>query len=75
MKKSILFSLIAVGTLSLVSCKKDRVCECTYPSSGGPSNIDKTTYNDATKRQAEANCVSYTVEDGGQIYKVTCELK
>ena len=71
MKKTILLAIIAVGTLSLVSCKKDRECECIYPS----SYIEKTTFNDATKMQAKANCVSFTKEEDGKVYKITCELK
>lgn len=70
--KKVLFSsaLIAFASVLLVSCKKDRVCECT-----NNGQVEKVTYNDATKRQAKDACTSYSVEFGGQTYKVECELK
>lgn len=70
MKKLSILSIAALAAISFAACKKDRVCECT---SGGM--VYKVTYNDATKRQGKANCVSYQEEDGGQITKVECELK
>ena len=66
-----LIIISALGAISLVSCKKDRVCECT---TGG--NVDKVTYTDATKRQGKANCVSTTTDNGnGTSVKTVCELK
>lgn len=70
MKKLSIFTLLAVAAISFVACAKDRVCECT--DSG---TTYKVTYNDATKRQGKANCVSYEEDNGGTTNKVTCELK
>jgi hypothetical protein len=71
MKKLSILSIVAVAAISLASCKKDRVCECSV---GG--SVDKVTYNDATKRQGKANCVSYTEENfNGTSTKVECKLK
>lgn len=71
MKYLSLFSICAIAAISIIACKKDRVCECTTGS-----NTDKTTYVDATKRQAKANCVSYTVDNGnGSSTKTECKLK
>ena len=80
MKKiSILAS--ALVAIFLVSCKKDRVCECTdtYPSGG--TGTYKVTYYDAKKKDARLLCaseasqyqeVSPTPYTGT---KTTCELK
>jgi hypothetical protein len=70
MKKLTLLSIFALAAISFVACKKDRVCECTEDG-----NVDKTTYNDVTKRQGNANCVSYSYEDNGTTTKVECKLK
>jgi major membrane immunogen (membrane-anchored lipoprotein) len=72
MKKLVLISLsVAFFSVLLVSCKKDRVCECTYP--GG---TEKVTFNDATKRQAKDACVSTSYDAGnGTVVKIECELK
>lgn len=71
MKKLSIFTLLAVAAISFVACTKDRVCECTE---GGVTY--KVTYNDATKRQGKANCVSTTEDNGnGTQTKYECELK
>lgn len=71
MKNLSLFSICAIAVISIVACKKDRVCECT---TGGTT--DKTTLVDVTKRQAKANCVSTTVDNGnGTSTKTECKLK
>jgi len=70
MKKLSILSIAAIAALSFVACKKDRVCECT---TGGQTY--KITYNDATKRQGKANCVSFTEDDNGSLTKYECELK
>ncbi|MEZ4804027.1 MAG: hypothetical protein R2852_00680 [Bacteroidia bacterium] len=71
MKKLTILSIVAFAAISFVACKKDRVCECTESGT-----TDKTTYNDVTKRQGKANCVSYTYDNGnGTSSKVECELK
>ncbi len=72
MKKLMLFSAVAVAVaFTLQSCKKDRVCECTFAGT-----TEKTTLNDATKRQAKDVCISRSYDMGnGQSVKVECELK
>ncbi len=68
MKKKVFLSFIVLAALS--SCKKDRVCTCTYPVIGD----DKTTYTEVTKGQAQANCLSYTRTEDNSTYDVTCKL-
>lgn len=70
--KKILFSstVIAFAAVLLVSCKKDRVCECT-----NNGQAEKVTFNDATKRQAKDACTSFSYDFGGTIIKYECELK
>jgi hypothetical protein len=70
MKKLSILALSAIAIINLASCKKDRVCECTTNNS-----TTKYTVNDATKRQAKANCVSYSYDNNGTTVKTTCELK
>ncbi len=71
MKKMNVLVIIAIATLSLVACKKDRVCECT-----SDGKTFKVTLVDATKRQGQANCVSTTSDNGnGTVDKEECKLK
>jgi hypothetical protein len=65
-----LSSVIALAAVLLVSCKKDRVCECTY---GGQT--DKVTLTDATKRQAKDACITRSYDFSGTTVKVECKLK
>ncbi|MDI1233095.1 MAG: hypothetical protein PSX81_02305 [bacterium] len=68
--KKLSLTIVAIALISFVACKKDRVCTCT---DSGIS--EKTTYNDVTKRQGKANCVSYTTDNGnGTSNKVDCKL-
>ena len=69
--KKLLFLTTAIVAISIVSCKKDRVCECTFSGT-----TFKTTLNDATKRQAKDACVSQSYDNGnGTTTKVDCKLK
>lgn len=71
MKKIIL--TIAVAAL-FAACKKDRTCECTTT----PGNdVNKTTIKNATKRQAKANCYSWSYIEPitSTKYETTCTLK
>ncbi|MDI1233096.1 MAG: hypothetical protein PSX81_02310 [bacterium] len=69
--KKLLFLSLAIASICMVSCKKDRICECTVSST-----TFKTTFNDATKRQAKDACVSQTYDNGnGTSTKVECKLK
>ena len=65
-----LSSVIALAAVLLVSCKKDRVCECTY---GGQT--DKVTLTDATKRQAKDACITRSYDFSGTTIKIECKLK
>ena len=72
MKKLNILSIIAITAIALVSCKKDRVCECSV----GSQVINKITLNETTKRTAKDACVSYTVDFGqGSAVKIECKLK
>ncbi len=64
--------LLPALTLTLGACKKDYTCECTYNPGG---NTDKYTIKNATKRQAKANCYSWSANVLGTIVKADCTLK
>lgn len=71
MKKLTILSIVAFASVMFIACKKDRVCECTTDGV-----TYKVTYNDATKRQGKANCVSTTQDNGdGTSTKEECTLK
>ena len=76
MTKINILAIIAIATLSLVACKKDRVCECTSKrSNSSVTTTGKVTYTESTKRQANANCVSSSSESNGVTYTDECKLK
>jgi uncharacterized lipoprotein YehR (DUF1307 family) len=79
MKKiTLLFAAILV--ISFASCKKDRICTCTYTNIDGTTEKEKTTYYKAKKKDVRKNCIGgqteYTSSTGVvTIYgKSTCEL-
>ena len=77
MKKVLLF--VAVATVSLASCKKDRTCTCTTTTSGGTVTT-VTTIHEAKKGDARANCLgTQTTTTSAGFSNVgddtTCELK
>jgi hypothetical protein len=78
MKKTFLLLGFA-ALISLASCKKDYVCECTFSSNGVASDPDETTYVGVTKSAARANCVStnssYTIQGTTYNSTNTCKLK
>jgi hypothetical protein len=50
-------AMLVIGIAFLSACKKDYTCECiTNPG----NTIKTTTIKSATKRQAKANCFSYS---------------
>lgn len=55
MKNTVLF-LALVAAMSLVSCKKDRTCECTYSVVSQTSNQPGYTY---TPQQPSTNSTTY----------------
>lgn len=77
MKKLVL--LAAVGTLGLVSCKKDYTCKCTEKDVQGTSvDIYEYSYQvlGANSTQAQAACNEATIkfEQTNYTYEQTCEL-
>lgn len=65
MKKNVLM-IACIGLISLSSCKKDRICECTntYTSSSGNVTTDpvaNVTYVDSKSNEAKSLCQKSTV--------------
>ena len=55
---------IVASVLLFASCKKDRTCICTYTKSGSSStDTEVITFNNVTKKTANANCTSGTTYD------------
>ncbi len=52
MKKIILLS---ITIFSMVSCKKDRVCTCSYQDG---TKASETTFTKVTKKEAKSLCTS-----------------
>ncbi|MGZ3865357.1 MAG: hypothetical protein ACXVC6_00455 [Bacteroidia bacterium] len=78
MKKTTIF-LLAMIAISFSSCKKDRVCSCTFnDGTTGATDIPYTvTYKKTTKSAAKAACISSKTSPSGQTNteSVTCTLK
>lgn len=84
MKKITLLTVAAL-VVSISSCKKDRVCECTYThtSTNGTVSTDpnyNTTYKSITKADAKTICQkstdTYVDSDGHTTVDVyDCKLK
>lgn len=76
MKKLKLLTTAGLIAMAIVSCKKDRTCECTT-TSGGVSYTIPVTLVKVTKKQAKDICVSRTDYDSnGQVSSTTdCKLK
>ena len=78
MKKNLLI-IIGIVALSTVSCKKDRVCECTTTTTvpGSASETDSFTLLDVSKGTAKRACVKTTRTIGTTSYTATtdCKLK
>lgn len=62
MKKII---LVAGISILFISCKKDRVCSCTFNDG---SIASEATYTHVTKKEAKGYCVSSSAN-------VTCTVK
>ena len=80
MKKITYLSIVLAG-LAFASCKKDRVCECTYTSTapGSSSSTDEITLKKVKKGVAGDICESTTNQTtapvAGYIYTDDCKLK
>lgn len=70
MKKIALF--IALVTIFLASCKKDRTCTCVINPG---ANTQVTTYTKTTKTNAMSHCLNGTETYNGVTYTRTCTLK
>jgi len=74
--------LVAVLSLAMASCRKDRTCTCT-DSSDAPGSSSSTyvqTYGSSKKKDAKDQCVSYSYKEttagaDPYTYTTTCELK
>lgn len=78
MKKILLIA--AVAGLAMASCKKDYTCECTQTTvPASTTTTSKKQILDASKRQAKANCVSWSSDMtfGSTVFttNMDCELK
>ncbi|MBK8367444.1 MAG: hypothetical protein IPL10_08505 [Bacteroidetes bacterium] len=63
MKKSIFVLVVAI--FSLTSCKKDRVCSCSYQDG---TVVSENTYKNVTRKEAKTYCVSAN-------QSVSCSIK
>ena len=82
MKKITYLSIVLAG-LAFASCKKDRVCECTWsttdPAAAGFTQTEETTYKNVKTSVAVENCESIryqtTAPVAGFITTNDCKLK
>jgi hypothetical protein len=79
MKKITLLAVAALA-ISFTSCKKDRVCECTYTPTSGSTYTTKTTYYEVKKKDARLFCIgdqTVTESNGTSVTgtKSECKLK
>lgn len=78
MKKTKIFTGLSAALVFLVSCKKDRVCECTT-NTGSTNLVEKYTLIKVTKKQAKDICTTreyeYTVLGSPTKVIVNCTLK
>ncbi len=58
--KKIGLSVVAIVTISLTACKKDRTCECTSTSSNGNISSSTTTIKKIKKSEAKTLCQNFT---------------
>lgn len=79
MKKTLL--IVAVASLAMASCRKDRTCTCTE-TSDQPGFVAQTrveTYKESKKKDATNACLSYTSKQTLPVasqyyYGENCEL-
>jgi hypothetical protein len=74
--------LVAVLSLAMASCRKDRTCTCTDTSDepGYSSSTYVRTYGSSKKKDVKDQCVSYSYKEttagaDPYTYTTTCELK
>lgn len=66
------FVAAAVAMISLSSCKKDWVCECTTTDADGNEYGTTTSSFTAKKKDAESSCSNLETSSGGAT--TSCEL-
>lgn len=74
----LLLVVAVISAFSFVSCTKDRTCTCTRTVTSDGITVTSTsiiTYNKSMKKDARANCMSYTVTDDGTTTTEDCKLK
>lgn len=78
--KKIMIAIVALFTISLASCKKDYVCECSITRTSGGNTLttegDKYTFKD-TRVKAESRCSDEegAGSDAFGDYTRNCEIK
>lgn len=79
MNKALLIGVFFAGAVAFVSCKKDRVCQCTVKTTGlvNTTVTNDTTIANSSKKDAKTKCEGYNNEVSilGNTIKTTCELK
>ncbi len=77
MKKLTILAVAALA-ISFASCKKDRVCTCTYTSTGSStSSTQVNTMTKVSKATGKANCTSgtdYNTASASYINTRSCTL-
>jgi hypothetical protein len=77
MKKLTILAVAALA-ISFASCKKDRVCTCTYTTTGSStSGTNVTTMTKVSKGTAKKACVSgtsYNTTSASYITTYDCKL-
>lgn len=68
--KKVLFSALVLGAMTLVSCKKEYTCTCTFSGNGISGTASATTKD--TKKNAKADCEEGTGTANG--VTTTCTL-
>jgi len=69
MKKLTILAIAALA-MSFASCKKDYTCKCTYTWTGG-SGTSTEIIKGVSKKQAQANCVSYEYKNEAGVTEQT----
>lgn len=83
MKKYLLLSAAALGTLLMTSCLKmqDFDCECTYvadiqgPSAGEPNRNETTVVKGRFHEQAQVECMGLQSKYHAEFFSGTCIIK
>ena len=73
--KKILFIGVVLAAASLTSCTKDWSCTCTTTAAGIQVNVDVDWFLNATKENAQRNCVGTEFENAGQTIREECVLE